>query len=228
MSKVSYLVTCSTETDTLERLLTRIVAVLGDDRLIILQDESSKSENTYKIIEIYFDDYRVGLYTHPLNKDYGGHKNYGIENCKGDWILQIDGDEIPPDALLGENLHALIESNPSIEAYAVPRINAWDGLTPEHATQWGWKLDMSPTHKRLRASWPDYQWRLFKNAPHIRFKNRLHERIDGFKSYAILPPEEEWALYHDKTIETQIKTNIRYNEWFTAAENAGVSNNITY
>ena len=77
------------------------------------------------------------------------------------------------------------------------------------------------------VNFPDPQWRLFKNAPHIRFKNRLHERIDGFKSYAILPAEEEWALYHDKTIETQIKTNIRYNEWFTAAENAGVSNKRT-
>jgi glycosyltransferase involved in cell wall biosynthesis len=224
MSKVSYLVTCSTETDTLERLLTRIVSILGDDQLLILQDESSKSEDTDEIIKIYFDDHRVGLYAHPLNKDYGGHKNYGIEKCKGDWIFQIDGDEMPPESLLGENLHALIDSNPSIEAYAMPRINAWHGLTPEHAKQWGWGLDMSPTYGRLRAAWPDYQWRLFKNAPHIRFQKRLHERIEGFKSYAGLPTEEEWALYHDKTIETQVKTNLRYNEWFTAAENAGVSN----
>jgi hypothetical protein len=42
-----------------------------------------------------------------------------------------------------------------------------------------------------------------------------------------LPAKEEWALYHDKTIETQIQTNLRYNEWFTAAENAGVSNKIS-
>jgi hypothetical protein len=28
-------------------------------------------------------------------------------------------------------------------------------------------------------------------------------------------------VYHDKTIETQLKTNIRYNEWFTEDENRG-------
>lgn len=163
--------------------------------------------------------------THPLNNDYGAHKNFGVEQCKGDFVFQIDGDEMPPEALLGENLHSLIENNPTVEAYAIPRINAWHGLTAEHAKQWGWSLDMSPTYKRVRAAWPDYQLRLFKrDYPRIAFKKRLHERIEGFKTIVALPAEEEYALYHDKTIETQIATNQRYNKVFTADENRGISN----
>ena len=194
------------------------------DELIILEDPKDDKMTGLAIwnaLEKLPPTGPVRHVQHLLNKDYGAHKNFGIEQCKGEWIFQIDGDERPPEALIGENLHSLLESNPTIEAYAIPRINAWTGLTVEHAKQWGWPLDMSPTYNRLRAAWPDYQWRLFKNDPAIRFKNRLHERIEGFKSYAALPAEEDWALYHDKTIETQIKTNIRYNEWFTDEENRG-------
>ena len=227
MPSVSYLVTCSTETTSLKKLLRTIKDTKSenDDLVILLDDAFANEQNeTYNILGAFHHWEGCQLLTHPLNKDYGSHKNYGVEHCKCDWIFQIDGDELPPESLLGENLHALIESNPKIEVYAVPRINAWEGLTPEHAKQWGWGLDESPTYKRLRAAWPDYQFRIFKNTPAIRFQKRLHERIEGFNAYAILPAEEDWALYHDKTIETQIKTNIRYNEWFTAAENAGVSN----
>ena len=39
--------------------------------------------------------------------------------------------------------------------------------------------------------------------------------------FASIPADEDLALYHDKTIETQIKTNQRYNEWFTDEENRG-------
>ncbi len=227
MPTISYLVTCSTETDTLQRLLKAISpSKLATDEIVVLMDSAFANEGneTYNIVGAFHHGEGSRILSHPLNKDYGSHKNYGIENCSGDFIFQIDGDEMPPESLLGENLRSLIDSNPNIEAYAVPRINAWIGLTPEHAKQWGWPLDMSPTYQRLRVAWPDYQWRIFKNTPTIRFKNRLHERIEGYKSYAGLPAEEEWALYHDKTIETQVKTNLRYNEWFTAAENAGVSN----
>ena len=230
MPKVSYLVTCSTETDTLESLLKRIVAALGDDQLIILQDKTSKSEATDEIIQIYFDDNRVGWYDHALDNNYGAHKNFGIEKCKGDFIFQIDGDELPPEALLGENLHALLDSNPTIEAYAVPRLNDFKGVTEEHAKQWGWKLTYNPRPTPTDISmgpfvnWPDYQWRIFKrDFPRIGFTRKLHEKIEGYLAYTILPAEDDYALYHDKTIEKQIATNLSYNKRFTEAENRGHS-----
>ena len=231
MSTISYLVTCSTETDSLKKLLKAISqSKLATDEIVILMDSAfaNESNETYNIVGAFHHVEGSRILAHPLNKDYGSHKNYGIENCSGDFIFQCDADEMPPEYLLGENLHALIESNPNIEAYAVPRINAWIGLTPEHAKQWGWSLDISPTYKRLRAAWPDHQWRIFKrDYPRISFKRRLHEKIEGYDTFSFLPSEEEWALYHDKTIETQVKTNLRYNEWFTEDENAGVSNKVS-
>lgn len=236
--KVSYLITCRNESGTLQRLLEKVTQTIApSDEVVILQDSTDKIDvesETWKVLLPYirtqtkttdseFSRDTLKYLTNDLDKNFGAHKNFGVEKCSGDFIFQIDGDEMPPDYLLGENLHALLEANPTIEAYAIPRINAWIGLTAEHAKQWGWPLDHSPTYNRVRAAWPDYQWRLFKRDPRIRFKNRLHERIDGFKEYVILPAEEDFALYHDKTIETQIATNERYNRDFTNSENRGVS-----
>jgi hypothetical protein len=69
---------------------------------------------------------------------------------------------------------------------------------------------------------PDYQFRIFKrDFPRISFTRRLHEKIEGYNNWTTIPSEEEYAIYHDKTIETQIQTNLRYNKWFTEEENRG-------
>ena len=227
--KISYLVTVCNEGHSVVHLFNKIHNTgIETDELVILHDPKG-DDMTWLAIQNSFDRLtpviKWNCITHKLDNDYGTHKNFGVERCKGDWIFQIDGDEMPPDSLLGENLHALIEANPTIEAYAIPRINAWHGLTEEHAKRWGWPLDMSPTYKRLRAAWPDYQFRLFKrDYPRISFKKKLHERIEGYSKFALLPMDEDFALYHDKTIEKQVETNLRYNRDFSAEENNGVSN----
>jgi glycosyltransferase involved in cell wall biosynthesis len=221
---ISYLVTSHNEKDTLYHLLSVLFdAVKHTKDEIIIIDDFSTEQFTNDIIQDFMDldwDY-VHKYQHALGNDYSSHKNFGVEKCSGDWIFQLDGDEMLPENLIGENLHALIESNPNIEAYAIPRINDFRGVTEEHAKQWGWRLTMSKIYSRPIANFPDFQFRLFKNTPNIRFKNKLHEKIEGYKEYSFLPAEEEWALYHDKTIETQIATNLRYNRDFSKSENEG-------
>ena len=224
--KVSYLITCSTESDTLKRLLKTVdEGRCPEDEMIILLDKEhgNPSHEAYIILGAFHHSRPSYIdCTHPLDNNFGAHKNYGIEKCSGDFIFQLDGDELPPEALLGENLHALLESNPTVEAYAVPRINDFRGVTPQHAAQWGWKLTESPTYKRPVVNFPDYQFRIFKrDYPRISFLRRLHEKIEGYASYVALPATEEYALYHDKTIETQIKTNLRYNQMFSQEENKG-------
>jgi len=194
--KISYCVTCSSETTTLEHLLSQISSVLGDDELIILQDKSHfiPFNKTYEIIlkAVMNDNIpieNIYHFTHPLNNDYGQFKNEFIKKSTGDYIMAIDGDEMLPESLVGENLHALIENNPTIEAYAIPRINDFRGVTEEHAKQWGWRLTTSTTFNRPIVNFPDYQWRLFKNIPSIRFQRKLHEKIEGYKKYSFLPAE---------------------------------------
>lgn len=59
--------------------------------------------------------------------------------------------------------------------------------------------------------WPDFQTRIYRNTSEIKWINKVHERLDGHKQFAYLPMEEEWALYHPKTIERQENQNNYYN-----------------
>lgn len=229
--KLSYLITCSNETDTLDRLLYKVMSSIDvpEDEVIVLQDSNFYKENddVYKIIHKYFDcpgfSRNILHLTHDLNNNYGEHKNWGAQQCKGDYIFQIDGDELPSQFLLA-NVKDIILANPDVETFWLPRINDFRGVTTEHAIKWGWKLSASPTYNRPIVNWPDPQGRLFKNIPdRIKWVGRLHERIEGNESYVYLPFDEELALYHNKTIEKQIETNVRYNTLFSKEENKGFS-----
>lgn len=68
---------------------------------------------------------------------------------------------------------------------------------------------------------PDYQFRVFKNLPHLKWERPLHEKIEGAKVTSKLPPEYEWSIHHNKTIEKQVNTNLRYNKDFSAELNKG-------
>ena len=50
-----------------------------------------------------------------------------------------------------------------------------------------------------------------ENKPEISWINKVHERLDGFKSYTLLPESEGFALYHPKTIERQERQNNYYD-----------------
>ena len=221
--KLSYLITCKNETKTLSNLLENLISVrLNEDEIVII-DDYSDNEKTKEILKSVSKVNNVFLYQNHLNNDYGSQKNIGIQKCSGSWVFQIDGDELPSDSLVF-NIREIIETNKNIELIWVPRINAWEGLTEEHAKQWGWKLDISPTYKRFRAAWPDYQGRIFKkDYPRIHWERKLHEHITGQNEHAFLPDDEELSLYHDKTIETQVETNLRYNKQFSTEENKGIS-----
>ena len=60
-----------------------------------------------EIIQKYKE--KINFYQHKLDKNYGAHKNYGIELCKGKWIFQLDADEVPTDGLI-ENIDLIIET----------------------------------------------------------------------------------------------------------------------
>ena len=220
--KLSYLVTVHNETDTLIRLLERLVnhRLEGDEIVII--DDYSDNPKTSKIITDCCKNRDVFTYLHKLDNNYGEHKNYGNTRCTGDWVFQIDADENPSETLIF-NIRDIIETNVNVELIYVPRINDFRGVTPEHAKQWGWKLTPSPfCQNRLVVNFPDFQSRIYKRVPdRIKWDRRLHEKIVGHDQYAFLPAEEDLALYHDKTIETQVKTNLRYNQLFSVQDNLG-------
>jgi len=222
--KISYLICTHNETDTLIRLLKRIINLKNNKDEIIILDDFSDNEITKNILNTFTDNTKnIFLHKHELNKNYSTHKNYGNKECSGDYIFQIDGDECPPENIMGENLNAIIEINPDIELIYVPRINDYRGVTEEHSKHWGWRLTPSPSYEnRPVVNWPDFQSRIYKNVPdRIKWDRKLHEKIVGHNKYSFLPAEEEYALYHDKTIEKQLETNYRYNKMFSVEDNMG-------
>ena len=140
-----------------------------------------------------------------LLKDYAGQKNYLKNMCTGDYIFNLDADELPHKSLI-KNIKSILESNPTIDLYWVPRVNTVEGLTPEHVSKWRWVVNLDGW-----VNWPDYQGRIWRNRPNILWKNKVHEVLTGYKEHTYLPMEEEFCFYHPKTIDRQERQNEFYD-----------------
>ncbi len=216
---ISYLVTCKNEGYQLQSLLERLYENKDNNECIVL-DDYSDDVDTKSILD-KFNKHESGfykIYQHKLENSYSEHKNYGKSLCKGEYIFQIDADELPSKTLL-ESLKDIINLNKDVDLFWIPRINDFKGVNQQNSAQWGWRL--TPYENRLIVNWPDPQGRLFKNVSYMEWKRRLHEKVEGSKTHVHLPYEYEYALHHNKTIEKQIQTNIKYNKIFTEEENKG-------
>ena len=200
--KVSYGITVHNEAEELKRLLNILTDKIDkeDEIVICIDGDDVKVE---AVLGEYLSENEASVYKRKLNGDFPAQKNSVIENSTGDYIFHIDADEYPSDGLL-EYVKPILEAN-DIDLIWVPRVNTVDGITEQHIQQWGWRVS--------EAGWvnyPDYQSRIFKNSPEIRWKSKVHERIFGAQTFSHLPPNETMSLYHPKTIDKQEKQNKFY------------------
>ena len=204
--KITYAVTVCNEFIEIQRLVHHLLKNKRvQDDVVILYD----SKNGNPDIETFLRSHSVNREFTWHKSEFEGHfadwKNKLNMLCTGDYIFQIDADEIPCTPIL-ESLPLLLEQNPDVEVYLVPRVNEVKGLTDSHIKKWGWNVNSEGW-----VNWPDYQWRIYKNIPSIKWKNKVHEVLEGFTQYANLPMEEDYSLYHPKTIEKQEKQNNYYD-----------------
>jgi glycosyltransferase involved in cell wall biosynthesis len=199
--KISYAITAHNEAEELNRLLKQLTEGKepGDEILIQLDDKATDK------VKFVVDSHPVKSITFPLNNDFAAFKNNLKDNCTGDYIFFIDADEYLSEHLL-KLLKQVLESNSQVDCYGVPRVNTVKGLTEEHINKWGWIV------KDNKINWPDYQTRICKNVPHIKWAGKVHERLQGWQVSSAFPADfEDWALYHPKTIERQEQQNNYYN-----------------
>jgi hypothetical protein len=207
--KISYAITVCNEFVEIQRLITFLLKnKRSEDEIVVLVD-MTKNEPTSELLG-YLHRLSSSNYIHLSEQNFNNHfadwKNYLISICKGDYIFQIDADEVPNELLIS-HLPSLLELNPDNEVFLVPRVNTVSGLTDEHIAKWGWHVMANGW-----VNWPDYQWRLWKNKPEIRWINKVHEKLDGFATFSHLPSDTEaFCLYHPKTIEKQEKQNKYYD-----------------
>ena len=212
--KISYAITVCNEFLEIQRLLTFLLEnKRPQDEIVIqmdlsLDDLNKQPEDKNQVFAYIMKHQEQGhcrVIFHPLNNDFSAFKNHLTQQCVGDYIFQIDADEIPHEKLI-EIIHLVIEENFDCEVFLVPRVNTVPGLTQDHMQKWGWAVNENGW-----INWPDNQWRIWKNKPEIKWINKVHERLDGFKVWSVLPEMEEFALYHPKTIERQERQNKYYD-----------------
>jgi len=204
--KISYAITVCNEIEEVTRLLNFLLKHRRkQDEIVILFDKGNGTAEVWnRIIELKGEN-NVNYSSKTFKNHFADWKNYLTTLCTGDYIFQIDADELPHEILI-EQLPEILENNPNNEVYLVPRVNTVKGLTNEHISKWRWNVD-----KDDRVNWPDYQWRIWKNNPEIKWINKVHEKLEGFKTYAPLPAMTEMSLFHPKTIERQEKQNAYYD-----------------
>ena len=206
--KIGYFITACNEYEELKKLLILLRTNIDkDDCIGILLDDENVTQEVDSLCNQFLipenESFRV-IYSN-LNNDFASFKNLGyhlFEDC--DWIFNIDADELPSSIIL-QNIHQIIEVNPETELIYVPRINTVSGLTNEHIQKWGWQVNEDGW-----VNWPDYQGRIYKRSSMIKWKGKVHERLEGIKKYSHLPAKEEFAFHHPKTIERQEKQNKFY------------------
>ena len=204
--KISYAITVCNELEEVTRLLNFLLKHRRkQDEIVILFDKGNGTAEVWnRIIELKGEN-NINYTSKTFKNHFADWKNYLTTLCTGDYIFQIDADEIPHEILI-KQLPEILENNPDNEVYLVPRVNTVKGLTNEHISKWRWNVDEDD-----RVNWPDYQWRIWKNNPEIKWINKVHEKLEGFKTYAPLPAMIEMSLFHPKTIERQEKQNAYYD-----------------
>jgi len=204
--KISYAITVCNELHEIKRLLPLLLENKRiEDEIIILFDQKNGSDEVI--------DYLLPFNRFPhvqtwrgmvFVNDFAIWKNKLNDYCGGDYILQLDADEMITKELI-ESLPNIIETNSDIDLFVFPRINTVKGITEEHIKQWGWRMD-----ENGRINFPDWQGRLYKKG--LKWHGKVHEKIVGAKTYSIMPEEDGYCIIHEKTIERQEKQNNLYSK----------------
>jgi len=203
--RISYAITVCNEFVEIQRLVNFLIKHKHPkDEIVVLYDKLNG--------DVEIENY---LRSHSINGEFNWHKgkfeghfadwkNKLTSLCNGEYIFQIDADEIISKYMI-ENIGMVLQYN-NVDVLKVPRINTVTGLTQEHINKWRWGVN-----EQGWVNFPDFQWRIYKNNGEIKWINKVHEVLDGYKTMSYLPTEEPWCLQHPKTIERQEKQNEFYN-----------------
>lgn len=171
------------------------------DDINVLVDSGKETPEVTRVLELFSDD--ISVNRRLFDGDFASHRNYHIERCSGDYIFMIDADEIPQEDLI-RSIRQPFEKT-ECDLVLVPRMN----LCPGYTREWLKKYNFNANEVGF-INWPDYQGRIFKNDPSIRWTKNLHEVVTGAKHVIRLDPMPSIGIWHIKSTERQEKQDDFY------------------
>lgn len=201
---VSFAITVCDEYDEFVRLFNHLKNSMSiNDEIVVLYDTNKGDERIINFMSKNLSD-NIIFYTSKFKKNFSEWKNLLNSLCTKNYILQIDADEMLTSEFI-KSIHLLLNENPTIDLYYIPRVNTVHGIETHHLAMWNWNID-----EKGRINYPDYQGRLYKKG--LKWEGKVHEKITGHQFYATLPLNHQFLyLIHNKTIDKQIKQNILYD-----------------
>lgn len=200
---ISYCVTCFNEIEEIQKLLPFLIEhKREEDNIVVLWDSNGPKEMLDYLVKLH-EAKSINLSGGKFDKHFANWKNQFFNLSNKDFLFFIDADEIPNIELI-KTLPDVVNSIFEIDVFLIPRENYVTGI--EKNNEWGWEID-----DKGRNCWPDYQWRVARNNGEIKYKNKVHEVLDGYKTFSTLPAETEYSLLHIKTLDKQKSQNKLYS-----------------
>ena len=203
--KLSYGLTVCNEHEEIKNLIEYLTPKIdNEDEIVVVYDKNRVTPEVMSVLKDH--ETQISYYGFDFKQNFLENKNFMNSKCTGDYIFQIDADEIPEEFLV-ENLKSILENNP-VDLVLTPRKNLVPGLTQEHIQKWRWNVN-----EKGWVNWPDTQKRIYRNTPDIKWSgHQVHGMVSGYETYAALPFEEPFSITHNKTIDRQENQNDRYNK----------------
>lgn len=168
--------------------ISAIINTYNEERNILNCLNSVKWVNEIVVIDMGSTDDTINIAKKYTNKiieiPYTGYvetaRNHAISMVKYDWILILDADEYLSDKV-EVKIRKLVEEKPKVKGFWIPRKNY---INKNQYLRYGY-------------FYPDYQLRLFKNNPNIKYSGVIHEQIK-------IPENEtlkinDFEIYHNSS-----------------------------
>jgi len=154
VNKITAVVITKNEEDKIEKCLDSLKDFV--DEIIIVDDLSS--DGTVEICKRY----KARVIIHESRGNFDNQRNIGIQNATGEWILQMDADEIVPIHTANKIIESLENPSGSV-AFKLRRKNFFLGYSLKNAGGY------------------DYMLKIFKSGRAIYVGSNVHEtlKVDG-------------------------------------------------
>lgn len=197
---LSYAITVCNESAELFNLLTFLSTIKrSDDEIVVLVDVKNSTDGVYDVLSSFKN---INVFEKEFNNDFAEHKNYLNTLCKGEYVFNIDADEIPQEFLV-KTVEKLTDAGEN-DLIWIPRINICPGYTQEfikrhnfNCNEFGW------------INWPDYQGRVYRRG--LKWGGKVHEKITDADRALGIKPTPQLALWHIKSVSKQDRQNILYD-----------------